>query len=64
MQLKNKEPSSGNLMAQKANFQKGSKTYHDVIYTGKKVFFLGAMIARGLNKRRSHERNILYKTIA
>ena len=64
MKLKKKEPSSGNLIAQKASFENTSKTYHDVIYTGKKVFFLGAMIARGLNKRRSHERNILYKTIA
>ena len=64
MQLKKKEPSSGNLMTRKASFENTSKTYHDVIYTGKKVFFLGAMIARGLNKRRSHERNILYKTIA
>ena len=61
MRLKKKEPSSGNLMAQKASFENTSKTYHDIIYTEKTSFLLDTFAARGFNNRRSHERYIFCK---
>jgi hypothetical protein len=64
MWIKKKEPSSGNLMTQKASFENTSKTYHDIIYTEKTSFFLDTFAARGFNNRRSHERNILCKKIS
>ena len=64
MQLKKKAPSSGNLMTRKASFENTSKTYHDIIYTEKKVFFLDVLIARGFDNRRSHERYIFCKKIS
>ena len=60
MQLKNKEPSSGNLMTLIGSFELRPKTKPDFIYTEKKVFFLDVLIARGFNKGRSHERYIFF----
>lgn len=64
MQLKNKEPSSGNLMTQIGSFELRPKTKPDFIYTEKTSFFLDVLVACGFYKRRSHERNILCKTIS
>ena len=59
-----REPSSGNLMTQTGSLELRPKTYHDFIYTEKMSFFLDVLVARGFYKRRSHERNILCKTIS
>lgn len=64
MHLKKEEPSSGNSMAQAGSFENCAKTNHDYSYTEKVFLFLGSKYAHGSNNRRSHERNILCKTIS
>jgi len=54
MQLKQKEPLSGNLMTRAGSFKNCTKTNHDFIYIENVIFFLDVLFAHGFYNRSKH----------
>ena len=61
MNLKTKEPSSGNLVAQVGIILKQPKIYLSLIYNGNALIFLDKNNTDGIHIRRHHERYPVYK---
>ena len=61
MNLKTKEPSSGNLVAQVGIILKQPKIYLSLIYNGNAHTFLDMNNSDGIHIRRQHERYPIYK---
>lgn len=61
MNLKKKEPSSGNSMAQVGIILKQPKIYLSLIYNEKAHTFLDMNNSDGIHIRRQHERYPIYK---